>query len=119
MVRNLTCISCPVGCYLTVSIEEGKVMNVSGNRCKKGVVYAESECTTPLRVVTSTVKINNGFIRVVPVKTGKGIPKEKIFQCLKVLKDVQLEPPIKVGDVIVPNICETGVNVIATRSVLN
>ena len=82
--RNLTCIVCPRGCALTVKFdEEGKVASVSGNACKRGVTYAENECTHPVRTVTTTVRCENG--EVIPVKTTCPIPKEMMMDIMKIL----------------------------------
>lgn len=118
MTKNLTCISCPIGCYLTVTMEEGEVKTVTGNTCKRGITYAQNECTNPLRVVTSTVKIQSKHLRMVPVKTQNPIPKEKIFDCLRAMKSIELKAPITVGSVILEDVCGSGINVVATRDIL-
>lgn len=116
-VKNLTCINCPMGCPLTVEIEAGQVVRVSGNTCKRGDVYARKEVTNPTRIVTSTVRVMHGKLDVVSVKTKEDIPKEKIFACVRALKSVQVEAPIHMGDVIVKNVADTGVDVTATKNV--
>ena len=113
---NLTCIGCPMGCPLTVTIE-GDVITVSGNTCALGDKYAKKEVTNPTRVVTSSVGIDGADIARVSVKTESDIPKDKIFDCVKALKDVEVPAPVKIGDVIVENVAGTGVNVIATKNV--
>ncbi|MBA5850825.1 DUF1667 domain-containing protein [Clostridium sp. cel8] len=115
--RELTCIGCPMGCQLLVKLDGDKVIEVTGNTCKKGEIYAQKECTNPTRIVTSSVYVKNGEIDVVPVKTEKDIPKGKIFDCIKALKGVVVEAPINIGDVVVENILGTGVNIIATRKI--
>lgn len=117
MNRQLTCISCPMGCQLIIVTKGNEIQTVSGNQCGIGVKYAKAELTNPVRMVTSTLKVQEGALPVVSVKTEAPIPKDKIFQCLKVLKKVKVQPPIQIGDMIVENICDTGVNVIATREV--
>ncbi|MCR5452497.1 MAG: DUF1667 domain-containing protein [Lachnospiraceae bacterium] len=116
--RNLTCIGCPMGCQLTVTLEDGKVMEVTGNTCKRGETYAIDEVTNPTRIVTSTVKVSGGNEAMVSVKTGSVIPKNKIFECASALKGVEVKAPVKIGDVIVPNVCDTGVDIIATKNVI-
>ncbi|MFU0825495.1 DUF1667 domain-containing protein [Clostridium sp.] len=115
--RELTCIGCPMGCMLEVSLEDNKVTDVKGNTCLKGKTYAEKECTNPTRIVTSSVKVKNGEIDAVSVKTEADIPKEKIAECIKDLKGLVVEAPINIGDVIVKNVAGTKVNVIATKSI--
>ncbi|WP_027625820.1 DUF1667 domain-containing protein [Clostridium lundense] len=116
-VRNLTCIGCPMGCPLKVEIENEKVVNVYGNTCAMGVEYAKKECTNPTRIVTSSVFVEDGEIDVLPVKTEKDIPKSKISDCIKCLQGVVVKAPINIGDVIFKNVSNTGINVIATRSI--
>lgn len=116
-MRELTCIGCPMGCLLEVTLEEGKVVDVKGNTCLRGKTYAEKECTNPTRIVTSSVKVKNGEIAAVSVKTEADIPKNKIFDCVEALKGVIIPAPVKVGDIVAKNIAGTGVNILATKSV--
>lgn len=81
--RELTCIGCPLGCALTVSLEAGKVLSVEGYTCKRGHDYGEKECTNPMRTVTSSVPVKNGVIPMVSVKTAADIPKGKILECME------------------------------------
>ena len=114
---NLICIGCPLGCPLTVEMEGSEVKAVSGNTCPRGDAYARKEMTNPTRIVTSTVRVAGGRLAMVSVKTASDIPKGKIFDCVKVLKDVEVKAPVKIGDVIVENVAGTGVNIIATKNV--
>lgn len=115
--KNLTCISCPMGCPLTVVMNHGEVVSVSGNTCKRGDVYARKEVTNPTRIVTSTVRVEGGSADMVSVKTREDVPKEKIFACVKALKDVSVKAPVHIGDVIIPNVAGTGVAIVATKNV--
>ena len=116
--QNLTCIGCPLGCSISVSLSDnGEVSEITGNTCKKGEEYARKEDTTPSRVVTSIVKINNGDVNMVSVKTAEDIPKGKIFDCMEALKKVTVTAPVQIGEVIIKNVCGTGVDVIATKKV--
>lgn len=114
MIKDLICISCPMGCHLKVDVEN---KTVEGNACKRGEVYGINEITNPVRVITSTVKVINGELPVVPVKTKEPVPKDMNFKVMEVLKGVQVEAPIKVGDIIVKNILETGIDIVATRNI--
>lgn len=116
-VKNLTCINCPMGCPLTIEMEGERVIRVSGNTCKRGEIYARKEVTNPTRIVTTTVNVINGTSDMVSVKTKEDIPKGKIFDCVKALKNVQVEAPVHIGDVIADNIAETGVDIVATGSI--
>ena len=116
-IRNLTCINCPMGCALTVEMDGNEVVNISRNTCKRGEVYAQKEVSNPTRIVTSTVRVNGGKSDMVSVKTKEDIPKGKIFDCVKALKNVEIQAPIRIGDVIVSNIADTGIDVIATKNI--
>ncbi len=113
---EITCINCPVGCRLTVELENGQVVSVTGNTCPRGVTYARQECVDPLRMVTAVVPVE-GSAAPLSVKTRTPIPKKEIKNCMKKLADAKLTAPIKAGDVVMANICGTGVDVIATKSV--
>ena len=115
--KELICIGCPLGCNLTVEMDGGQVVSVNGNTCKRGDDYARKELTDPRRIVTSTVPVAGGNLPVVSVKTASDIPKEKIRECLCALKGVTLTAPVQLGDVIVENMADTGVDVIATKSI--
>jgi CxxC motif-containing protein len=115
--RNLTCIGCPMGCQLEVTLENGVVTEVTGNTCKRGDDYARKECTNPTRIVTSTVPVRGGRIAMVSCKTANDIPKNKIFDVMEAINAVRVDAPVKVGDVLLKDICGTGVDVIATKNV--
>jgi CxxC motif-containing protein len=115
--RELTCIGCPLGCSLTVTMENGQVTDVTGNTCKRGDVYARKEVTNPTRIVTSTVKVSGGIAQMVSVKTQSDIPKEKISECVTALRDVIVTAPVAIGDVLVSNVAGTGVDIIATKNI--
>jgi len=115
---EITCINCPMGCALNVDMENGKVNHVAGAACKRGFAYAERECTNPTRIVTSTVPVHGGKnLRVIPVKTDSAIPKNKIADCLRSLQGIELDVPVRIGDVVVKNVCGTGVDIVAARNV--
>ena len=113
---EITCINCPVGCRLTVEMENGQVVSVTGNTCTRGVTYAKQECVDPLRMVTAVVHVEGSAVPL-SVKTKTPIPKKEISSCMQALANAKLTAPIKAGDVVVANVCGTGVDVIATKSV--
>ena len=115
--RELTCIGCPLGCALTVTLENGAVQSVQGNTCPRGDAYARKEVTAPTRIVTSTVKVTGGTLPAVSVKTAGDIPKGKIFDCVRALKDVAVPAPVRIGQVIVPEVAGTGVAIVATKNI--
>lgn len=116
--RNLTCIGCPLGCSIQVEMENDKITGIFGNTCKRGEVYARKEVTHPTRIVTSTVCVEHGIIPVVSVKTETDIPKEKIMDVMRSIKNIKVYAPVHTGDVILENAGGTGVNLVATKEVL-
>lgn len=114
---NLTCIGCPLGCALTVEMEDKEVKAVTGNTCPNGEAYARKEMTNPTRIVTSTVRVEGGRLPMVSVKTASDVPKGSIFDCIRALKDIDIPAPVTIGQVILPDIAGTGVPVIATKNV--
>lgn len=117
MTRDLICVSCPLGCPITVELSQsGEVLSVKGNTCKRGEKYAISECTNPVRMLTSTMKVNGSSFPVVPVKTSAPIPKDMIFECMKAINNEVVDAPVKMGDVLICNVCDTGVDIVATNN---
>ena len=116
-IRNLTCIRCPMGCQIAVQIDRHDIVSVTGNACKRGDVYARKEVTDPTRIVTSTVKVVGGKADMVSVKTKEDIPRGKIFDCMRSLRGIEVEAPVYIGDVIVPDVAGTGVDIVATKNV--
>lgn len=116
MEQTITCISCPVGCRMTVTTENGQFVSVQGNGCKRGAAYAQQECTAPQRMVTAAIPVA-GASMPLSVKTRTPIPKEKIFACMQALSEITVAAPVQAGDVVLPDVCGTGVDVIATRTV--
>lgn len=115
-IKELICIGCPMGCPVTVTMEQGKIVNVTGNTCLRGKAYAEKEVTNPARIVTSTVKVEGGDRPFISVKTKEDIPKEKIFDCMKEINSITVKAPVSIGDVVLENTAGTGVPVIATKA---
>lgn len=112
-MKEFICIECPKGCRLTID----ENLNVTGNTCLRGKQYAINEVTCPKRIVTSTVVIKSKLVSRLPVMTENDIPKEKMFEIVEELSKVRLSAPIKCRDVVIENVCGTGVNVIATRTI--
>ena len=114
MIKELICINCPMGCHLKVDVEN---KTVTGNTCKRGEVYGINEVTNPVRVVTSTVKVNGGELPVVPVKTAGAIPKKLNFECMKVINETTVNAPVKMGEVLIKDVLGTGIDVVASRDI--
>ena len=112
-MKELICITCPRGCHLSVDDN----LNVTGNMCPRGVIYAKAELTHPVRMVTSSVTINSKEQNRLPVKTKEPIPKELIFKVMEEISNVSVNAPIKIGDVIIKNVLECGVDIVATKNI--
>ena len=115
--RELICIGCPMGCPIVVEMEEGKVLSVTGNTCPRGESYARKEVTNPTRIVTTTVRVEGGKVPMINVKTEQDIPKDKIFECIAELRGVTMKAPVHIGDIILENVADTGVNIVAAGNV--
>jgi CxxC motif-containing protein len=111
--KDLICIMCPIGCHVTID----KDLNVTGNKCKRGAIYAIEEMTHPKRILTTTVRTTSSTYPRVSVKTNKPLEKELIFDALEKLNKIILKKDVKIGDVIVKHICDTEVDIIATKQI--
>ncbi len=118
MKKEFICISCPMGCPLTVWEENGEVL-VSGNTCPRGKAYGIQEFTCPQRVVTSSVPVRGGEQSMCSVKTDKPVAKTEIAKVLAAIYGASVKAPVKVGDIVIPNVDGNGANVVATRRVLD
>ena len=117
MKKKFICIICPNGCEIEVRYSEKGIEKVSGNLCERGLDYVKKELFSPERSVTSSVEVRNGSLPLVSVKTSKPIPKEKIFAVMDEIASIEVEAPIRIGDVIVRDILGTGADIIATKNV--
>lgn len=111
-MKKLICIECPKGCNLSIS----ENLEVSGNSCPRGKVYAINELTNPKRILTSTVKISGSFISRLPVISSESIPKDKLFDVMNAINSIEVKAPINIHEVIISDVCNLGVDIIATRS---
>ena len=114
--RNLTCIGCPLGCALT-AVASSDGFEISGYTCKRGLEYAKKELTSPERTVTSTVRVSGGTANVVSVRTAADVPKDAIWKVMREINSLTVSAPIAIGDVLVADICGTGVPLTATKAV--
>lgn len=115
--KELICIGCPLGCVVNVELEDGVIKDISGYSCKRGVTYAQKEITNPMRIVTSTIKVEGGKKPLVSVKTKQSVPKNKIFSCMEEIRCTTVKAPITMGDILIENVAGTGVEVVATKDV--
>ncbi len=116
--KEMTCIRCPLGCALTATVAGDGTITVTGNTCPRGAEYARNELTDPRRMVTSTVRVAGRKDVMVSVKTATDIPKDKMTACVAALREIEATPPIHIGDVILQNVADTGVDIVATKNVM-
>jgi len=116
-IKKMICTQCPKGCALKIDIQNGLVMKVSGNQCSRGEKYARQELENPLRVLTSMVRCAGLELHMAPIRTPNPIPKAKMLEAMKIIRDFKLTKPVNCGEVIIKNILETGVDVIVTRTI--
>ena len=114
-IKIIVCTTCPVGCEMEVE-HEGKVLiEVTGHTCKLGRQYAENEIVNPRRTLTSTVILNNAGIKLLPVKTSKPIEKDKLFEGMRIINNIKINAPVRMGDILHENFTEDGINLVAGR----
>lgn len=118
MKREVTCTVCPKGCKMVVSNINGEYI-VEGNTCIRGLKYGVDEVTNPKRVITSTVRLEGSYLNMLPVKTNGSVPKEKMFEVMEVLANIKITAPVSVGDIIVKNVLNTGVDIVSCKTMKN
>lgn len=114
--RELTCINCPLGCQLTVTLENGTVAAVGGNVCPRGGRYARDEVCNPVRMITSTVLVRGGELPRVSVKTAEPIPRKQIFAAMAEIHRMVFDAPVQAGQVLCPDLAGTGIPLVATKT---
>ena len=117
MKKEIICTVCPRGCHVMVEGEGEKILSVEGHSCKRGLEYASAEFAHPVRILTTTVKIAGVAGDLLPVRSSQPVPKEKLFACMDEIRKAQVKLPVKRYDVIIPNICGTGADIVATKTV--
>ena len=115
--KTVRCIVCPTGCEIHVKNVNGELI-IDGHTCKRGEVYAKTEFVAPKRILTTTMRIKNGLLPLIPVRTNIPILKEKLDEVLKLIALKELEAPVKMGDILIPDVLNLGANVIASRDLI-
>lgn len=116
MKKEIICTVCPRGCHIQVQGEGEKIISVEGYGCKRGLEYASAEFVHPVRILTTTVKIAGMDHDLLPVRSNGPLPKEKLFDCMQVIRAAVAQLPVSCYDVLIPNICDTGVDIVATKT---
>ena len=117
MKKEIICTVCPRGCHLQVEGEGEKILSVEGYSCKRGLEYGSAEFAHPVRILTTTVKLEGQQNDLLPVRSNQPLPKEKLFECMEVIRTTTVKAPVSRYDVIIPNICGCGVDIVATKAV--
>lgn len=117
MKKEIICTVCPMGCRITVEGEGETIFSITGNTCKRGEQYASTEFCHPVRILTTTIRTDNEKNPLIPVRSEKPIPKEKVMDCMDVIRAQKAKTPIHTYDVLVENICDTGINIVATGNI--
>ncbi|MEW5820302.1 MAG: DUF1667 domain-containing protein [Cyanobacteriota bacterium] len=111
------CIRCPRGCEIITTLDGWQIDKIEGNVCKLGLDYVKEEVNDPRRVVTSTVKVINGKHSLVPVWTTAGIPKDKIFDLMEMLREIKIEAPVDINTLVINNIFDLNIDVVTSGKV--
>ncbi len=114
--KRIICVSCPLGCALTVTCDGNAVRRVEGNTCPRGRSYAETEVRNPRRVFASTIRVRGGRLPVCPVRSQKPAPRDRLFDIARAVAALEVDAPIAIGQVLLPNVCGTDVDIVASRN---
>ena len=114
--KHFVCVVCPIGCEIDVVHEGSTIVSMEGNKCEKSVEFVSQELIEPMRILTTTVRIQGSRWTVVPVRTDRAVPRRLFPRIMKRLRLVELQAPVNMLDVVLRDILHTGANVIATRT---
>lgn len=116
-IRELICINCPMGCQLQASLEDGKVVSVTGNTCPRGEEYARNEVVHPVRIITSSIPVSDGDLSMVSCRTDRAVDKDRIFYVMRAMKSLRVQAPVCIGQVLAENIADSGAKLVVTREI--
>jgi CxxC motif-containing protein len=117
--KEITCIVCPKGCKVAVTVEGDTIKSIAGNQCKRGNEYAVCEFSNPERMLTTTVKIKGMERKMLPVRSSRAIAKTLLMDCMKEINKVEVGLPVMIGQVILSDILGTGVDIVASKDVIS
>ena len=115
MKRRMTCIECPKGCQLEIEADGARLISMSGHECNRGNIYARQEIEAPVRTLTTSVLTRGLVLKMLPVRSSRPIPKEKLFAAMDAVKLITVTTPVKAGTVIAPDFLGLGVDLVACR----
>jgi CxxC motif-containing protein len=114
--HTFICIKCPLSCEIELIEEDKKILEIRGHTCKQGEKYVTDEFTNPVRILTTTIRVKDGILPVLPVRSTEPIPKDLMKECVKVLNAVEVKASVTCGDIVCKNILDTGVDIVAARN---
>ena len=114
MKKEIICTVCPMGCRILVEGEEDTITSIEGYSCDRGLEYGKTEYLHPVRILTSTVRTNQKEVPLIPVRSNKPDPKEKLYECMEEIRKVEVKGSVKCYDIIIENICGTGADIVST-----
>jgi len=114
--RHFVCVVCPIGCEIDVVHDGSKIVSMEGSKCKKSEEFVSQELIEPMRILTTTVRIQGARWPVIPVRTDKSVPRRLFPRIMRQLRHIKLQAPVNILDVVVRDIVGTGTNIIATRT---
>jgi CxxC motif-containing protein len=117
MESKITCIICPIGCEVTILHKEGIITNMEGHQCKKGIEYVKEELFDPKRTLTTTMIVRDGELPLVSVKTNRPIPKDRLFEVMDCISEIEIDAPLEIGDVLVESVLGLDADIVATKKV--
>ena len=117
MDREIICIMCPLGCRIKVQVEGKEVIHVEGERCKKGIKYAQQEVAFPGRILTTTVATDNPEMPLLPVRSNKALPRERLIDCMKIISKQSVKGSAILGQAVIENILGLGADIVACRTI--
>ena len=115
--KEIRCIICPTGCLIHVKAINGELI-IEGHSCKRGEEYSREEFISPKRILTTTMRVENGFLPLIPVRSDKPIPKDKLEDTLRKIASIVSKAPIKMGDILIENVLGLNTNIIASRDLI-
>lgn len=113
MKKEIICTVCPLGCRILAEGTREGITSIEGFTCARGKEYGSQEFLHPVRILTSTVKAD-GEDRLIPVRSDRPVPRELLMDCMAVIRSTVVKIPVNTYDVIIPNICGCGANIVAT-----
>ena len=115
--KDIRCIICPTGCLVHVENINGELI-IEGHSCERGEDYAREEFISPIRILTTTMRVEKGFLPLIPVRSDKPIPKDRLEETLKLIAKTQTKAPLKMGDILIENVFGLDINIIASRDLI-